>query len=688
MVSLFPTQDETMAKVAQLRHALHEHNYRYYILDNPQITDMEYDVLLRQLHDLEAQLGLPIPEDSPTQTVGAPLSQAFTPCEHGEPMLSLANAFDAGEVRAFDQRIADMLGDESYEYIVEPKIDGLAVNLRYEAGVLVSAATRGDGRVGENVTDNIRSICDIPWRLTALNNVPDGDVPNVLEVRGEVYMSKPAFEQLNKVQQAAGDKLFANPRNAAAGSLRQLDAKLSAKRKLSFFAYGIGLGGRGWVSSQTKLFERLHSLGFAVQNYTLFSNIQDALDYYDAFLKQRASLSYEVDGLVFKLNNFELQAQVGSVARSPRWAIAHKFPAEEVETIVEKIIWQVGRTGVITPVAVMQPVAVAGVMVSRATLHNINELARKDVRQGDRVIIRRAGDVIPEVVRVVHVDTEQRALAVIIPSHCPECASKIVQEEGEAAIRCSGGLHCPAQLKERLSHFVSRNGMDIEGLGEKLIARLVDEGLLHSMADLYELDWSSLSEWQGMGEKKIANLQQAIEQSKLCALPNFIFALGIRHVGQATARSLAETFGTWQGISEAHEEVLLGIDDVGPEVASSVRAFFTEQHNMDVLQRLQNAGVQPKAMTVKTHDTGHPLVGKTVVLTGSFEFVKRSDAQAQLRALGAKASASVSIKTDYVVAGEQAGSKLKKANELGVTVVDEQQLLAWLAWTASNIDAA
>jgi len=683
MVSLFPTQDEQMLELTQLRCELHEHNYRYYVLDNPQITDIEYDVLLRRLNDLETQLGLPIPEDSPTQTVGAPLSQAFTACEHGEPMLSLANAFDADEVLDFDQRISDMLGDESYEYIVEPKIDGLAVNLRYEAGVLVSAATRGDGRIGENVTDNIRSISDIPWRLTALNDVPD-----VLEVRGEVYMSKLAFEQLNQAQQAAGDKLFANPRNAAAGSLRQLDAKVSASRKLSFFAYGVGLGGRGWVSSQAKLFERLHSLGFAVQNYTIFSNIQDVLAYYDKFLKQRASLSYEVDGLVFKLNDFELQEQIGYVARSPRWAIAHKFPAEEVETIVEKIIWQVGRTGVITPVAVMQPVLVAGVMVSRATLHNINELARKDVRQGDTVIIRRAGDVIPEVVRVVNADAEQRALVVTIPSHCPECESLVVQEEGEAAIRCSGGLSCPAQLKERLSHFVSRNGMDIEGLGEKLIARLVDEDLLHNMADLYELDWSSLSQWQGMGEKKIANLQQAIEQSKSCTLPNFIFALGIRHVGQATARALAETFGTWHAISEANEEDLLAIDDVGPEVASSVRTFFSEQHNMDILQRLQLMRVRPKEITVKKHYVGHPLAGKRVVLTGSFESIKRSDAQAQLRDLGAKASGSVSKNTDYLIAGESAGSKLEKAKQLGITVVNEAQLSAWLQWMESNIDGA
>jgi len=673
-MSLFPTQDELLKKIAQLRCELHEHNYRYYVLDEPKIADIEYDMLLRRLSDLEAELGFPIPEDSPTQTVGAPLSQAFTACGHGEPMLSLANAFEADEILAFDQRISDMLGSEPREYIAEPKIDGLAVNLRYEMGILVSAATRGDGRVGENVTDNIRTISDIPWRL-----IDDlGDVPDTLEVRGEVYMSKRAFEQLNQAQQAQGKKLFANPRNAAAGSLRQLDAKVSANRQLSFFAYGIGLGGNHWVSSQTSLFERLHRLGFAVQNYTLFPNIQNVLHYYNEFLAQRASLSYEVDGLVFKLNDFELQAEVGSVARSPRWAIAYKFPAEEVETVVEEVIWQVGRTGVITPVAVMKSVSVAGVMVSRATLHNINELARKGVRQGDTVVVRRAGDVIPEVVRVVNSDAKPRALPVIIPSHCPECGSSIVQEEGEAAIRCSGGLSCPAQLKERLSHFVSRNGMDIEGLGEKLIARLVDEGLLHSMADLYELDWSSLSQWQGVGEKKIANLQDAIEQSKSCSLSHFIFALGIRHVGQATARALAETFGTWQDISEADEEGLLDIDDVGPEVANSVRAFFNEEHNMDVLRRLWERNVQPKPLTIKKHHIEHPLAGKVVVLTGSFESIKRSDAQNKLRDLGAKVSSSVSKKTDYVISGDSAGSKLEKARKLGITVVNEVQLVAWL----------
>jgi len=681
MMSLFPTQAEKLEKIAQLRHVLHEHNYHYYILDNPRITDVEYDGLLRHLNDLEVELGLPIPENSPTQTVGAPLSQAFTACKHGEPMLSLANAFAADEVLAFDQRITDILGEISRNYIAEPKIDGLAVNLRYELGLLVSAATRGDGRVGENVTDNIRSIADIPWHLNGLDHTPD-----VLEVRGEVYMSKAAFKQLNQSQQASGDKLFANPRNAAAGSLRQLDARISASRKLSFFAYGVGLGGHGWLTSQTALFEVLHGLGFAVQENKEMASIHEALNYYDHFLSQRADLPYEVDGLVFKLNDFALQEEVGAVARSPRWAIAHKFPAEEVETKINDIVWQVGRTGVVTPVAVMQPVSVAGVMVSRATLHNIKELARKDVRQGDRVIVRRAGDVIPEVVRVVNSDAVQRSLPVVVPSRCPECESLIVQEEAEAAIRCSGGLLCPAQLKERLSHFVSRNGMDIEGLGEKLIARLVDEGLLHTMADLYELDWTCLSDWQGMGEKKITNLQQAIEQSKSCSLPHFIFSLGIRHVGQATARALAEKFGTWHLLSEANEEELIVIDDVGPEVARSVCAFFKEEHNLSVLQRLQNVGVQPKVMAAKKTDMRHPLVGKTVVLTGSFATVKRSDAQTKLREFGAKVSGAVSSKTDYVVAGEGAGSKLEKAKQLGVIVVNEDQLLLWLEWSEGDID--
>jgi len=660
--------------VDALRIELREHNYRYYVLNQPVISDGEYDQLLRQLGDWEQQLGEAIPSDSPTQTVGAPISQTFAPCEHGVPLLSLSNAFDVEEMRAFDQRIVEVLGSEPpFDYLVEPKIDGLAVNLRYEAGVLVQAATRGDGRVGENVTDNVRTIADIPWRLS-------GDaIPPVLEIRGEVYMSKQAFHALNEAQAEAGEKLFANPRNAAAGSLRQLDAKISAKRKLSFFAYGVGLGGDGWVASQTELFERLSGLGFATQEMQRFRNMDAALNYFDVFKERRAAMGYEIDGLVYKLNDFHLQQQLGFVARSPRWAIAYKFPAQEMETVIERVVWQVGRTGVVTPVAVMLPVAVGGVMVARATLHNIQELKRKDVREGDRVWVRRAGDVIPEVVRVIH-DAEHVLRAdVSIPTHCPECGAKLEQEEGEAAMRCTGGLSCHAQLKERLSHFVSRQGMNMDGLGEKWMARMVDEGLIHQISDLYALDWSVLSAWTGMGEKKIANLKQAIEASKTPDLPHFLYALGIRHVGAATARALAEAFGSWQALRDADEAALLAVPDVGGEVCRSVQGFFVESHNVAVLEKLSERGVQPRPMEVTMPVLEHPLLGKRIVLTGSFSAVNRSDAERRLRELGAKPSGSVSKQTDLVIAGEKAGSKLEKAQQLGITVAGEDELLAWLS---------
>ncbi|MBL1353208.1 MAG: NAD-dependent DNA ligase LigA [Zetaproteobacteria bacterium] len=659
-------------EVQALRVQIKEHNYRYYILNEPSISDADYDVLFRKLEALEQRLGEPIPSDSPTEMVGAPISQAFTPCEHIMSLLSLANAFDTEEVQAFHQRIAEMLDSDDYDYIVEPKIDGLAVNLRYESAVLVSAGTRGDGRVGENVTDNVRTIADIPWRLEGEN------IPDVLEIRGEVYMSKASFQALNQSQDLAGEKPFANPRNASAGSLRQLDARITAQRKLSFFAYGVGMGGKGWVRSQTELFECLHGLGFPVQDYRLFSNIEDVLQYYEAFKTKRSELPYDIDGLVFKLNDFSLQDEVGFVARSPRWAIAHKFPAEEALTTVEKVIWQVGRTGVITPVAVMLPVSVGGVMVSRATLHNTQELQRKDVREGDQVWIRRAGDVIPEIVRVVDDKAHLQRLPVAIPDVCPECSALIVQEEGQIAIRCSGGLSCPAQLKERLSHFVSRHGMDIEGLGEKLIARMVDEDLIHDIASLYDLDFSTLATWSGMGEKKITNLQQSITASQHPDLAHFLYALGMRHVGQTTARNLAEALGTWEHVRDADEAALLAISDVGAEVAASIQSFFKEAHNIEILQRLCDLGVRPQTCVVKARPKDHPLSGKRVVLTGSFEHIKRSDAQQQLRDLGAKPSGSVSKNTDIVIAGEKAGSKREKAEALGVKIVGEAELLAWL----------
>jgi len=663
-------RDALRQRINSLRTELKEHNYRYYRLDAPVITDAEYDRLLRQLETLETELGEPVEPDSPTQTVGAMPSQTFTAREHGEPLLSLANAFDEEEVEAFVRRINEGSGKNNPGFIIEPKIDGLAVNLRYERGTLTVAATRGDGITGEDVTDNIRTIGDIPWHLKS----GDMPLPDVLEVRGEVYMSKAAFAELNARQDAEGSPPFANPRNAAAGSLRQLDAKVTARRGLRFFAYGAGLGGHALATSQSGLMKRLESFGFAVQETVLADNMQALLERYHLLQEQRYGMPYEIDGVVYKLDDVALQNRMGAVARSPRWAIAHKFPAEEAITKIRNIIWQVGRTGVITPVADMQPVAVGGVMVSRATLHNSDELARKQVYAGATVVVRRAGDVIPEVVRAMDVDAT--ATMPEPPAACPVCGAAVYQIEGEVAIRCGGGLSCPAQLKERLRHFVSRPAMDIDGMGEKLIAQLVDEGLLTSIADIYELDYSLLLGWSGMGEKKIANLQAALEKSRICPLHRFLYALGIRHVGQATAAALAMHFGSLSAVIETDEEALTAVPDIGPEVAASIGCFFAEAHNRDVINRLLDAGVKPQAVTLQQSE--HPLAGKTVVLTGSFEHIQRRQAQEQLRALGARPAGSVSGNTDVVVAGDKAGAKLGKARELGIQVVDEAQLLHWL----------
>ncbi|MDX8404985.1 MAG: NAD-dependent DNA ligase LigA [Mariprofundus sp.] len=666
-----------LSRIETLRTSLREHNYRYYILDAPQISDADYDKLLRELELLEAQAGLPVPADSPTQTVGAPISHVFKPRKHGEQLLSLANAFSADEVEAFVRRISEALPGVDLSFIIEPKIDGLAVNLRYESGRLTVAATRGDGTTGEDVTDNVRTIADIPWHLELNPDQTDVmSLPEVLEVRGEIYMSRSAFAALNARQDAEGAQPFANPRNAAAGSLRQLDAKVTARRGLQFFAYGAGLGGRIVAQSQSQLLERLSRFGFAVQKTSCVSDVAGLLAAYQALQQQRPDLPYEIDGVVFKLNNFALQDRVGAVARSPRWAIAHKFPAEEVTTTVKDIIWQVGRTGVITPVADMEPVAVGGVVVSRATLHNIDELMRKQVYAGARVIVRRAGDVIPEVVTAVDIDAQ--AVMPEPPAQCPVCGASVFRLEGEVAIRCGGGLACSAQLTERLCHFVSRGAMDIEGMGDRFIARLVDEGELADIADLYELDYGSLLDWPGVGEKKIANLQTALEQSKQRPLGRFLHALGIRHVGTATAAALADHFADLDLLMQADEEALIAVPDVGPEVASAILSFFREEHNCNVIARLLAAGVTPVAPEQRHHD--HPLAGKTVVLTGSFTAIKRRMAQEQLRALGVRPSGSVSSKTDLLIAGEKAGSKLTKARELGIEVADEAQLLAWLDW--------
>lgn len=655
-------------RIDALRTELTEHNYRYYILDAPVVPDDEYDHLLRELQRLEEILGEPVPPDSPTQTVGAPPSTSFTPRRHGQPLLSLANVFDAEGLRDFDRRITQALDGAPFTYITEPKIDGLAINLTYRNGRLQYAATRGDGETGEDVTANARSITDIPWHL-------EGDVPALLEVRGEVYMPKAAFAELNAAQEEKGERSFANPRNAAAGSMRQIDPAVTAARPLRFFAYGTGLGGEALVDSQRALLEYLRALGFPVQAYEVLPDVEAVLTAYARLLARRDALDYDIDGMVCKVNEMALQRRLGTLARSPRWAIACKFPAEEAVTTVEKVVWQVGRSGVITPVAKMRPVHVGGVTVSSATLHNVEELARKDVHCGDRVAVRRAGDVIPEIVRVV-APAEQRA-DVEVPSACPVCGAAVFRMADEVAIRCSGGLSCPAQLKERIRHFVSRPCMDIEGMGEKLVASLVDAGMLHSIADIYRLDYAALEAFPGMGAKKVANLKAAIGVSRRRPLARFLHALGIRHVGLATAHGLAAHFGSMEAMMAADAGALQAVPDIGPEVAGSLLAFFSEPHNRQVLADLKAMGVWPEPET-KAATVTHPLAGRTVVITGTLASMSRQQAQERLRALGARPASSVSKKTDYVVAGPQAGSKLEKARALGVEIVDESQLLAWL----------
>ena len=664
------------ARIEQLRRELREHNRRYYLEDAPIIGDAEYDALLRELEQLERELGEAVPEDSPTRTVGAAPTATFAPRRHEQPLLSLNNAFSEGEMRDFDRRIAQLLGRAPGGYIAEAKIDGLAINLRYEQGVLASAATRGDGTVGEDVTANVRTIAGIPYRLN------DGSLPPLLEVRGEIYMSRAAFAHLNESQQEAGQKLFANPRNAAAGSLRQLDPSVTASRHLSFFAYGVGAGGNPLADSQSALLHRLQALGFPVQPFTLPADIEAVLAEQQLRQQERPQMAYEIDGTVYKVDRFAEQELLGFVARAPRWAIAWKFPAEEAQTRIVRILWQVGRSGAITPVAEMEPVRVGGVTISRATLHNVEELARKDVRVGDTVVVRRAGDVIPEVVRVLFALGE-RSAPTPLPAACPVCGAHSVRSEGEVALRCSGGLSCPAQVRERLKHFASRGGMDIEGMGDKLIELLADEpdgSPLHlaTIADIYRLDFTRLAGREGFGDKKIANLAAAVAASRQPSLPRFLFALGIRHVGEATAIALANHFPTLEALADADIPTLQEVDDVGPEVAASIREFFDEEHNRQVLAELAASGVVPRPVQPAAIDTTHPLTGKTVVVTGALTAMGRAEAEAKLRAVGAKPTGSVSAKTDLLVAGEAAGSKLAKAQQLGVPIIGEAEFLVLL----------
>jgi DNA ligase (NAD+) len=656
-------------QVAHLRAELNEHNYYYYVLDDPRIPDSEYDRLMRELQSLEAQYPELITADSPTQRVGASPLSVFAEVVHTLPMLSLGNAFAEEEVYEFDQRVRERLGVAKIEYAAEPKLDGLAVSLRYEQGILVKAATRGDGNRGEEVTQNVKTIKEIPLRLRGDN------YPPVLEVRGEVFMPKAGFERWNQQQLVKGEKPFANPRNAAAGSLRQLDARNTAVRPLSFFGYAVGVvAGAELPSRHSEMLYTLRTWGLPISSYLqVVHGTKGCLEYYQNMQVHRDALPFEIDGVVYKVNNLVQQAELGFVSRAPRWAIAHKFPAQEELTQVLDIEVQVGRTGALTPVARLAPVSVGGVTVTNATLHNQDEIARKDVRVGDTVIVRRAGDVIPEVVRVLVDKRPSHSQPFQMPTHCPVCGSVVMRPEGEAVARCTGGLFCPAQRKQALQHFASRRAMNVEGLGEKLVEQLIDGNLVNHVADIYTLTHDQWAGLERMGDKSADRIMKALEKSKATTLATVLFALGIRDVGEGTARILAQHFGSLEKLRQATEEELQKVSEVGPIVAKHILVFFQQPHNLEVINRLQEVGVYWEESMQKTA-TAQPLAGQTFVLTGTLSNMTREEAKARLQALGAKVSGSVSKKTNYVVAGEKAGSKLEKAQELGVKVIDEREL--------------
>ena len=661
-------------RAAELRRLIDHHNYLYYVVDAPEIPDAEYDRLLRELQQLEADHPELITPDSPTQRVGHAPAAGFAEVQHLEPMLSLDNAFSEEELETFDRRVRERLDvDGEVDYAAEPKLDGAAVSLVYEDGVLVRGATRGDGTVGEDITHNVRTLSTIPLRLI-------GDrYPRTIEVRGEIYMPLAGFEKLNRRARESGGKTFANPRNAAAGSLRQLDPKITAERPLEFFAYGIGgLDGAERPDRHSETLDWLRKLGLRTCPLNeVVEGLAGCRAYYLAMGEQRDGLPFEIDGVVFKVDRIDYQAALGFVSRAPRWAIASKYPAQEQMTRLREIEFQVGRTGALTPVARLEPVQVGGVTVSNATLHNIDEMRRKDVRPGDTAIIRRAGDVIPEVVGVVMAERPRGARRVKLPKRCPVCGSEVVRPEGEAVARCSGGLYCQAQRKESLRHFASRRAMDIEGLGTKLIEQLVEEGMVQTPADLYRLDAEALTSLERMGEKSAANLVQALEKSKNTTLGRFLFALGIREVGEVTAASLAKHFGRIEPLMEATAEELQKVPDVGPVVAAHVEAFFRQPHNREVIEALRAENVEWPDNAPAAGEKG-PLSGRVVVITGTLEGMTRDEARQRIEELGGKVTGSVSSKTDYLLCGKDPGSKLKKARELGVEILDSSQISNFL----------
>ncbi|WP_318440833.1 NAD-dependent DNA ligase LigA [Photobacterium leiognathi] len=655
-----------------LREQLDYHGHRYYVEDNPEIPDAEYDRMMQQLLKIEADHPEWVTVDSPSQRVGGTALEGFTQVKHEIAMLSLDNAFNDDDLRAFQKRLQDRLRSGSeLSYCCEPKLDGLAVSLMYENGVLVQAATRGDGATGENITHNVRTIRAIPLKLQGM------DWPARLEVRGEVFMPKKGFEALNEKALKKGEKTFANPRNAAAGSLRQLDPKITATRPLSFYAYAVGVvEGRELAETQYERLCQLKAWGLPMcPEIRKVDSIEEVIAYHQSIGEKRQSLGYEIDGVVIKVDDINTQQQLGFVARAPRWAIAYKFPAQEEMTVLNNVEFQVGRTGAITPVAKLEPVFVGGVTVSNATLHNADEVERLGVMIGDTVIIRRAGDVIPQIASVVESRRPESAQAIVFPTECPVCQSKIERIEGEAVARCTGGLFCQAQRKEALKHFVSRKALDVDGCGEKVIEQLVDREMVATPADLFKFSAGEVTVLERMGPKSAQKLVDALKASKLTTLPRFIYSLGIREVGEATAANLANYFETLEAISQATKEQLIEVPDVGDVVAAHIFNFFREEHNMAVVKDLQEVGIHWPEIEKPEEGIELPLEGKTVVLTGSLSQLTRSDAKAALQKLGAKVTGSVSKKTDLLVAGEAAGSKLAKAQELDIEIWDEQKLV-------------
>lgn len=670
-------------RIAEICQLIHHYNHQYYVLDQPSVPDAEYDRLMQELITLETEHPQLKTLDSPSQKVGGIALKSFSQVTHQLPMLSLDNVFSAQEWQAFVKRLKDRLKSNlDFAICAEPKLDGLAVSLRYENGVFVQAATRGDGMVGENITENVRTIKSIPLRLQG-NSFPD-----ILEVRGEVFMPKASFEALNQQAIQKGEKGFANPRNAAAGSLRQLDSKITAKRNLAFYAYGIGFVGalddgggvdENWLAhSHYQRLCQIKSLGLPMcPEVKLLENATQVEAFYQAILQQRDALSYEIDGTVFKVDDIALQQKLGFVARAPRWATAYKFPAQEELTILEAVDFQVGRTGAITPVARLKPIFVGGVTVSNATLHNQDEIDRLGIQINDTVIIRRAGDVIPQIVSVVLERRPESAQVITFPSRCPVCQSAVVKAEGEAVLRCTGGLYCQAQRKEAIKHFASRKALDIDGLGDKLVEQLVDEGLIKTPADLFKLTVLDVSMMARMGKKSADNLIKGLEKAKNTSLAKFVYALGIREVGETTAANLAQYFLTFAAIKSATAEQLQQVPDVGVIVAKNIVNFFAQEHNVEVVEELEAIMSWPDIE--RKSDDELPLKEQTFVLTGTLSKMGRNEAKAALQALGAKVSGSVSAKTHYLVAGEKAGSKLVKAQELGVSILTEDEMIALLS---------